>query len=176
MGVGAPAYAPPVPLTAEHRLDSFDCGQPVLDHWLATHALANEGRASRTYVVLPRAGPDASPGRVVAYYTLAAGSVPRAELPSRLRHGLPNPVPVMILGRLAVDRRHAGRGLGSALLNQAFARTLEAATITGLRALLVHAIDDGAVAFYTRYKFIAFPSGGRTLFLPIETIADALEK
>jgi ribosomal protein S18 acetylase RimI-like enzyme len=168
IGASKPFYAPPGPLTSDHKLDRFESGKPPLDEWLRAHALENEDKASRTYVVTARAGEDA--GHVVAYYTLAYGSVVRTEVPKKIRQGLPNPVPVMVLGRLAVNRRHAGRGLGPSLLREAMQRTLQASEIAGLRALIVHAIDDDAVGFYAKYGFQVFPAGSRTLFLPIETL------
>ena len=174
--LGAPRtpYAPPVPITAEHRLDRFECGKPLLDEWLRARALDNEDKASRTYVVTARTGEAA--GWVVAYYTLAYGSVIRKEVPKKIRQGLPNPVPVpvMVLGRLAVDRDHSGNGLGPALLREAIQRTLEASQIVGLRALIVHAIDDEAVGFYAKYGFKLFPAGSQTMFLPIETLRQAI--
>lgn len=172
LGAPGPAYAPPVPIAADHRLDRFECGKPPLDEWLRTHALDNEDKASRTYVVAARTGRAA--GDVIAYYTLAYGSVLRREIPRRIRQGLPNPVPVMVLGRLAVDKHHAGRGLGPALLREAMQRTLEASRIAGLRALIVHAIDDDAVGFYAKYGFQLFPAGSRTMVLPIETLRQAI--
>lgn len=168
----APAYAAPAPITSEHRLDGFDCGKPALDSWLQTHALQNEDKASRTYVVTAKTGDQA--GSVIAYYTLACGSVWRTDVPKRIRQGLPNPVPVMVLRRLAVDRRHGSKGIGSALLREAIQRTLEASRIAGLRALIVHAIDDEAIGFYARYGFAEFPAGARTMFLPVETLRECL--
>lgn len=165
-------YTVPTPITADHELDRFDCGKPPLDAWLRQHALENEGRASRTYVVTALSGPDT--GYVIAFYTLATGGVALKQVPRRYRHGLPNPVPVIILGRLAVDRRYAGLKIGPALLGQAFSRTLEVSTTAGVRALIVHAIDDDAVDFYEKYGFRMFPAGTRTLFLPIETIAASI--
>jgi ribosomal protein S18 acetylase RimI-like enzyme len=171
-GAAGLPYAAPVPITAEHRLDRFESGKPPLDDWLRAHALDNEDKASRSYVVTATAGEDA--GHVVAYYTLAYGSVVRTEAPKKIRQGLPNPVPVMVLGRLAVDRRHAGRGIGPALLREAMQRTVQASEIAGLRALIVHAIDDDAVGFYAKYGFQVFPAGTPTLFLPIETLRAAI--
>jgi predicted N-acetyltransferase YhbS len=162
-------YSPPTPIDPTHRIDAFECGKAPLDDWLRAHALENEGRASRTFVVLDQAN------RVAAYYTLATGSVTRTEIPKPIRQGLPNPVPVMVLGRLAVDRRHAGKRLGEALLKEAMMRTLRLSMEAGVRALIVHAIDDEAVTFYTRYQFQVFPPETRTLLLPIETIRGALD-
>ena len=162
-----PPYRAPVPIEPGHRLDSFDCGKDPLNDWLCTHALDNEGKASRTYVVA-----DAGM-HVFAYYTLALGSVIRAEVPRKHRHGLPNPVPVMVLGRLAVDRRHGQRGLGPHMLKEAIRRTLLVEREAGALALIVHAIDDEAVGFYAKYGFQVFPAGTRTMFLPIEILRAA---
>lgn len=165
-------YSAPVPLTAEHRIDGFDCGKPELTDWLKAHALENEGRSSRTYVVVANTGPQA--GDTVGYYTLATGGVTRSEIPRKIRHDLPNPVPVMMLGRLAVDERHPKKGLGPAMLREAMQRTLDISQAAGVRALMVHAIDDEAVTFYLKYGFVIFPTDSRTMFLPIETLAAAL--
>lgn len=167
-----PSYAPPTPITASHRFETFACGKLPLDEWLKAHALDNEGKASRTYVVTALTGDDA--GAVVAYYTLAYGSVAREDVPRKIRHGLPNPVPIMVLARLAVDARHSGKGLGPSLLREAMQRSLEASRIAGMRALLVHALDDEAVSFYAKFGFQLFPSASRTLLLPIETIRSSL--
>jgi predicted N-acetyltransferase YhbS len=172
-GASKPSYARPVPLTAEHQVDRFESRNAALDEWLRAHALDNEGKASRTYVLTARGAEQA--GNVVAYYTLAYGSVIRSEVPKKIRQGLPNPVPVMVLGRLAVDWRHAGKGIGPSLLREAMQRTLEASRIAGLRALIVHAIDDDAIGFYARYGFQTFPGGTRTMFLPLETLRQTLE-
>jgi GNAT superfamily N-acetyltransferase len=169
---GARLYAAPAPISADLRIDGFDCGKPPLDDWLKTRALDNEGRASRTYVVVATTGPQA--GEVVGYYTLATGGVALTEIRRKNRHNLPNPVPVMVLGRLAVDRRHGGNGIGSALLREAMERTLDISRSAGVRMLMVHAIDDDAVAFYLRYGFHIFPAASRTMFLPIETLEAAL--
>jgi GNAT superfamily N-acetyltransferase len=162
------AYTAPNPISSAHNLENFDCGKSALNDWLRTHALENEGKASRTFVVAD------GDGAVVGYYCLATGSVARAEVPRRIRHGLPNPTPVMVLGRLAVDRHHASRGIASMLLKEAMIRTLRVAREAGIRALVVHAIDDEAVTFYTKYGFQIFPPETRTLLLPVETIELAI--
>lgn len=168
MGVEPIRLSQPEPLKAHHDLSQFECGKPTLDQWLRSHAMANEGTSSRTFVVCDDGA------TVVGYYTLATGSVARTEVPRRIRHNLPNPVPIMVLGRLAIDRRCQGLKLGSALLREAMLRTLRVSEQAGVRALIVHAIDDEAVAFYTRYGFQIFPPETRTLLLPVETIAAAL--
>ena len=169
---GRPSYTAPEPINTDHRLDVFDCGKAPLSDFLRRRALKNDGRASRTYVLTATAGEQA--GSVVAFYTLAAGAVPLAELPKKLSRNMPNPVPVMVLGRMAVDQHHKGKGLGRGMLQEAMSRVLIASQEVGARALVVHAIDDEAVTFYTQYGFQIFPTGSRTLFLPIETIAASL--
>jgi GNAT superfamily N-acetyltransferase len=166
------SYSAPVPLTADHRIEGFDCGKPKLTDWLKAHALDNEGRSSRTYVVVANTGSRTS--EVVGYYTLATGSVTRSDMPRKIRHDVPNPVPVMMRGRLAVDERHQKKGIGPAMLREAMQRTLEISQSAGVRALMVHAIDDEAVTFYLRYGFVLFPADSRTMFLPIETLAAVL--
>jgi GNAT superfamily N-acetyltransferase len=167
----SPVYEAPRPIRPGDAVESFCCGKAPLDDWLRRHALGNEGRTSRTYVVSLADKRDG--GAIVAYYALATGAVRLAELPNSLRRNVPPVVPVMVLGRLAVDVRHSGRGLGSDLLWDAMRRTLEVSRIAGVRALLAHAIDDEVVGFYARYGFRPFPAGGRTLFLQTEEIAAA---
>ena len=111
---------------------------------------------------------------MVAYYALATGSVQRAALKSALRHGAPDPVPVVLLGRLAVDQRHQAARLGEALLKDAMLRAVEVSRAAGVRMMIVHAIDDRAAGFYSRYGFQPLPRAPTTLFLPIETIVAAL--
>ena len=157
---------PPVPLAPEHGLDGFSCGKPVLDDWLKRQARRSEGRFARTYVVC-------ADGAVVGYYCISAGTVARADAPGRIRRNAPEPIPVSILGRLAVDRRWAGRGLGADLLADALHRIANAAEVIGIGAVLIHALDDQALAFYRRQaEFLAFPDRPRTLFLPIGALAD----
>jgi len=160
--------SPPAPLGPLHDLSSFDCGEPALDRWLKERALDNESRFSRTYVVCDGE-------RVVAYVSIAAGSVERAEAPRRLRRNAPDPIPVAIVGRLAVSRSHARRGLGAALLADALKRIAAASQTMGVAAVLVRAKDEAAKAFYlAQAEFIEFPAGSRTLYLAIETLRAAL--
>jgi len=129
--VGAPEH-----LETSHNLSAFESGVPSLDDWLKRRALANEeSGASRTYVV-------SAGGRVIGYYALATGAVEARVATGRTRRNMPDPIPVMIIGRLAVDRAYQEKGLGRALLRDAILRTLQAASIGGIRAILVHAISD----------------------------------
>ncbi len=160
----ADALGPPEHLSPAHDVAAFDSGVPVLDEWLKKRALVNEATgASRTYVVC--AG-----GRVVGYYALATGGVAHGQAPGRIRRNMPDPVPVMILGRLAVDRAWRGRDLGRSLLRDAVLRTIQAAKIGGIRAILVHAISEEAKRFYQHYGFAASPIDPLTLMV---TVADA---
>ena len=155
---------PPEKLSAEHDLSGFDSGQRVLDDWLRRRARQNEeSGASRTYVVCVGK-------RVVAYYTLAVGAIAHAETPGRIRRNMPDPVPAMVLGRLAVDKAHHGCGVGTGLLRDAVLRTMQAADIAGIRTVLVHAISEPAKRFYERYGFVASPVDPITVMI---TVAEA---
>ena len=136
----------PVPLTAEHDLSAFDCGEPVLNDWLRHRALKNESRFSRTYVVCEGR-------RVMGFYCLASGAIAAAEAPSKVRRNMPDPIPIMVIGRLAIDQRWHGRGIGRALLRDAVRRTLQAAGIVGVRGILVHALSSNAKKFYEACGF-----------------------
>lgn len=157
---------PPEPLRHDHVFDLFANGRhPSLDEWLRIRAAASEGRSARTYVATLAA----EPLRVVGYHCIAAAKVERAAMPSaRLRQGLPDDVPLLLIGRLAVDKTQQGRGLGSALLVDAVRRCVAASVIVGARAVAAHAIDDEAVAFYRKHGFVEAPTA-RFMVLPIET-------
>ncbi|RED30493.1 acetyltransferase (GNAT) family protein [Rhodopseudomonas thermotolerans] len=160
----------PVPLTIAHDLSAFDCGEPVSNDWLRQRALKNESRFSRTYVV--REG-----NQVVGYFCVSAGAVERAAAPGKVRRNAPDTIPVSVIGRLAVSRSHAGRGLGADLLSDALRRIALASQSIGIGAVLVHAKDDAAKRFDLRCaEFIEYPEDSRTLFLPIETLVAALSE
>lgn len=165
-------YSAPRPIESGDGVAGFSCGKVPLDDFLKQRALRNEGRGSRTFVIVSQLGEDV--GKVVAYYTLGAGAVNHEECPTWAKRNMPNPIPVIVLGRLAVDGAHQGKKIGKYLLREAMQRTLEASRHVGVRALIVHAIDDEAVSFYVPFGFQAFPTDSRTLFLPIETLAKAL--
>ena len=158
----------PEKLRPDHDLSSFDSGTPVLDAWLRRRALPNqESGASRTYVVC--AG-----RRVVGYYALAAGAIAQGEATGRTRRNMPDPVPVMVIGRLAIDSGFQGRGLGRALLRDAVLRTMQAADIAGIRAMLVHAISEDAKRFYERCGFQPSPVDPMTLMITMRDAQQAL--
>lgn len=140
----------PKALSTEHSWADFSCGEPVLDEWLKRRALGNQlSGASRTFVVTDR------DGRVWGYYALAAGAVSHQSATGGVRRNMPDPVPVMVLGRLAVDRRAQGIKLGSSLLQDAVNRSINVSQNTSVRALLVHALHDDAQRFYEYYGFEA---------------------
>lgn len=151
---------PPVPITADHDTTGFVCRQGALSQWLRGRALANASSgASRTYVVCT------DKQRVIGYYALAAGSISAESAPSRMRRNMPDPLPVIVLGRLAVHDDWTGHGIGGGLLKDAVLRTLQAAEIIGASALLCHAIDDDAKAFYLKHGFVESPLQPLTLML-----------
>ena len=157
----------PVPLTSEHDVSAFYCGQQALNDWLRNHALKNESRFSRAYVVC--AG-----SRVVAYSCVSAGSAERAKAPGKVRRNAPDTIPVSVIGRLAVSREYAGKGLGADMLADALRRIAAASRSIGVAAALVHAKGDAAKRFYLKCaEFIEYPQASRTLFLPIETVVAA---
>ncbi len=158
--VSAAALGPPVPITADHDTSSFTCQHEALNQWLRRRALANAASgASRTYIVC------AGNQRVIGYYALAAGSLDIEVATPRLRRNQPDPLPVFVLGRLAVDYNWAGQGVGGGLLKDAVLRSIQAADIVGACALLCHAIDDNATAFYARHGFIESPMQPLTMML-----------
>ncbi|HEV3041810.1 MAG TPA: GNAT family N-acetyltransferase [Candidatus Angelobacter sp.] len=160
----------PEKLSVKHDLSQFQCGEPTLDDWPRRRALQNEeSGASRTYVV--------SLGkRVVGYYALAAGAIAHLEAPGRIRRNMPDPIPVMVIGRLAVDQTVQGHGIGQSLLRDAIWRTLQAAEIVGIRALLVHAISESAKRFYEEWGFDSSPMDPMALLITLTAAHKAIEE
>lgn len=159
----------PEPLTAAHSVKDFECGKQELTEWLRRYALQNhQAGASRVYVV-HRAG------RVVGYYALAAGSIEPPEALERIKKGLArHPIPVILLARLAIDISERGQGLGVALLKDALRRSASAADEIGARAVLVHAKDDEAKAFYQHFDFEPSPTDPLHLFLLMKDLRAVL--
>lgn len=164
---GSPSISAPVPIQPEHVTSQFTCGKPMLDDWLKSRAFRSEGRSARTYVAC--VGQE-----VVGYYCISTGSVRIDELPKKLAGDMPASVPIIILGRLAVHSGYQGLRIGKGLLKDALLRSLQVSEQVGCRAVLVHALDEEAAAFYVAFGFIPFPAGARTLFMPIKSIAAAL--
>lgn len=150
----------PEPLSATHVTAQFSCGEVALDDWLKRRALPNQvSGASRVFVVTD------DTGCVRAYYALAAGAVARETSPGSIRRNMPEPIPVIVLGRLAVDRQAQGCHLGAGILKDAVQRAAMVATEIGVRALLVHALNETARQFYLRYGFAESPIDRMTLML-----------
>lgn len=145
----------------------FDCGNEILNAWLLQRAKANQlTRASRTFVVIS--------DRLVGYYSLSNFAIARQEATSRVARNMPDPIPAVLLGRLAVDRSLQGLGLGKGLLRDAILRTLQVAEQSGVRALFVHAIDDGAREWYRRYGFEPAPTHDMDLMVLLDDVRATL--
>ena len=157
-------YHGPELLTHAPQLQGFDCGRSALDDWLLRRALPNQSTGtSRTWVIT-----SADEARVVAYYASATASVLRSTAPRAWTGNQPTELPALLLGRLAVDRRHTGRGLAAALLKHFMTKALEVSRAVGIRIVLVHAKDGGAVAFYARYGFVPSPVDPLTMMMLLE--------
>lgn len=153
----------PEPLRPEHLVTVFSCGESVLDDWLKRRALANQASgASRTFVVTNE------DSHVMGFYALAAGAVAHLEATRAIRQNMPDPVPVIVLARLAVDSQAQGMKLGAAMLQDAVQRCHLVTQHTGVRALLVHALNEGARRFYEHYGFKSSPVHPMTLMLRLE--------
>jgi len=154
----------PQPLTADHQIDAFKCGETSLDEWLKRRALLNQASgASRTFVVVDENH------TVMGYYALAAGAVHHKDATRSIRQNMPDPLPVMVLARLAVDLRAQGMQLGAGLLRDAVERSLAVAQNAGVRALLVHALHERAKQFYLYFGFQASPVHPLTLMLRLKS-------
>lgn len=165
MGVAAPdlgSLNPPELLADQHDVSVFASGEPTLDDWLRRRARANQvSGASRTYVV-------ANGQMVVGYYSLAAGAIALIDAPSRARRNMPDPIPMTVLGRLAIDTAWQGKRLGRLLLRDAILRTGQAAAIMGVRGLLVHALSPAAKRFYEASGFRESPNRPMTLVVTLQ--------
>lgn len=159
-------YVGPELLDPGHIVDDFDCGAEALNDWLTRRARRNQGSgASRTWVVT-----DAD-RRVVGYYASSTAVVLRAEATKRAARNQPDPISALLLGRLAIDRKHQGQGLAAALLKHFLLKSVEVAEATGVRVLLVHAKDEPAAAFYRHHGFEPSPLNELTLMLLVHDIA-----
>lgn len=159
--------AGPELLSTEHVVTGFDCGEPVLNEWLVNRAPTNQsiGGSSRTWVVLDESN------RVVAYYAASTATVLRREATGRMRRNQPDPLPALLLARLAVDGKHQDAGLGSALLKHFIMKGLEVAELVGVRLLLVHAANADAASFYARFGFEPSPVDDLTMMLLVKDIS-----
>jgi Acetyltransferase (GNAT) family. len=158
-------------LTQGHDLLQFDCGNPQLNNWLKRFAWTNQrAETAKTYVAHRQ-------NQVVGYHALVAGSVLKHEAPERIAQGIANhPVGLILLARLAVDRSERGKGLGKALLRDALARIAQAADVVGVRAVLVHAIDDAARKFYLHHGFQPSPVDPFQLMMPMKDLRASISR
>ncbi|WP_369854560.1 GNAT family N-acetyltransferase [Candidatus Thalassolituus haligoni] len=156
----------PMALNHTHELLGFDCGNESLNEWLIKRALKNQiSGASRTFVIC-------SGQRVVGYYALATGSVERTLTNSNFARNMPEPIPVIVLGRLAIDTRWQGKRLGAALLKDALTRVVQVSNQVGIRGVLVQAISDTAKVFYQQYGFQPSPTDDMSLLISVKTIRE----
>jgi GNAT superfamily N-acetyltransferase len=157
-------FSPPGPLADDHLIADFNSGEDSRDDWLRRRALANQiSGASRTYVTCAGA-------HVVGYYALASGAIANAAVPGRFRRNMPDPIPVAVLARLAVDRNQQGHGIGRALFRDAAHRVSHAADTIGIRGIVVHAISEEARGFYIALGFDACPHESMTLVLTLSDL------
>jgi GNAT superfamily N-acetyltransferase len=158
----------PVPLLQTHDLEPFDCGDISLNEWLKARAHKSRANDSaRTYVVCIG-------NTVVGYYCLAFGAIAREQAPKEVGRNMPDPIPVIILGRFTVDLNYQSKGIGSGLLKDAILRALQVSEIVGVKAILVHAISEEAKSYYMARNFLVSPIHPRTLCLPVNTARQAL--
>jgi predicted N-acetyltransferase YhbS len=163
------ALSAPGPLADHHELTEFSSGVPSLDEWLQRRAHTNQASgASRSFVVTEGQ-------RVVAYYALASGGIVPADAPGRFRRNMPDPIPVAVLGRLAIDQAWQGRGLGRALFRDCAFRVAHAADTLGIRGIVVHAISAQAKAFYQAIGFDPSPTADMTLMVTLADLRRLLE-
>jgi GNAT superfamily N-acetyltransferase len=157
-------------ISVEHEITSFDCGEPSLNSWLKSRAIKNNiSGASRCFVICDKK-------KVVGYYCLSAGAITRESAPKIMRRNMPDLLPVLVLGRLAIDRKYHNKGLGSALLRDAMIRSVNVAEDAGVFAILIHALSEQAKRFYISRGFGESPLQSMTLFMTIETIRTILSE
>lgn len=158
----------PTPLTANFDFNQFDSGEPSLDEWLKKRALKNQATgASRCFVI-------GNNNKVIGYYSLSAGAINHDSSPSSMRRNMPDPLPILLLGRLAIDKNHHNQGLGSALLRDALLRAVNVANHAGISAILVHALSESAKRFYLSRGFVESPIQPMTLMMTLATIRSLL--
>jgi len=166
--MSAASLTPPEPINGDHHLADFDSGQVSLDEWLKKRALKNSATgASRCFVLC-------SNQTVIGYYSLSAGAISHEAAPKAMRRNMPDPLPALLLGRLAVDRKYHNQGLGSALLRDALMRSLHIARDAGVFAILVHALHDQAKQFYLSRGFVESPLQPMTLMMTMATVETIL--
>jgi len=160
--------SPPLPISADHDLVDFNSGEPSLDEWLKKRALKNQASgASRCFVLC-------EDKKVIGFYSLSAGAICHESTPKSMRRNMPDPLPVLLLGRLAIDTNYHNKGLGSALLRDAMIRAVSVAGDAGVFAILVHSLSEQAKRFYMSRGFIGSPLQPMTLIMTLETARSIL--
>src|SRR3990167_197413 len=154
----------PLPISIDHELLEFDSAEPSLDDWLKKRALKNQASgASRCFVLC-------EDKKVIGYYSLSAGAISHESAPKTMRRNMPDPLPVLLLGRLAIDRNYHNKGFGSALLRDAMIRAVSVAGDAGVFAILVHSLSEQAKRFYMSRGFVESPLQSMTLMMTLETV------
>lgn len=159
------SFRSPRPLLPTDDVSTFDCGAASLNDWLRTRALKNETTgASRTFVSI-----DSKTDAVAGYYCLSASSLLLEDAPGGVRRNMPDPIPVILIGRLAVDEAVKGKGIGASLFQHAVVKGLEASRIIGARAVIVDALDEEAERFYSKFGFTLMPPASkRAMYLLVK--------
>lgn len=158
----------PSSISIEHDLSDFDSGEESLNEWLKKRAFKNQlSGASRCFVICDEK-------KVIGYYCLSAGAISHQTAPKAMSRNMPNPLPIILLGRLAIDKRYHNKGLGSALLRDAMLRAVNIANDAGVFAILVHALSDEAKKFYLSRGFVESPLQAMTLIMTLETVRSIL--
>jgi GNAT superfamily N-acetyltransferase len=160
--------SPPTPILHEHELVNFNSGETSLDEWLKKRALKNQASGASSCFVI------ANKKIVIGYYTLSAGAISHEAAPKTMRRNMPNPLPILLLGRLAIDKKYHNTGLGSAMLRDAMIRAVSVARDAGIFAILVHALSEQAKRFYISRGFIESPLQSMTLMMTLETVRSIL--
>jgi predicted N-acetyltransferase YhbS len=169
LGIEQLSLQPPTALTATHLVTEFDCGVDSLNEWLDKRAWKNQVLdLSRTFVITNGAV-------VIGYYCLSSAAIDRIELPKSRQRNMPDPIPAILIGRLAVDLRYQGQKIGLSLLQDAICRIITASQSVGIAYILVHALDDATKRFYDLNGFVAIPEQPLTLFLSVATATKAIQ-
>jgi GNAT superfamily N-acetyltransferase len=159
----------PAPISREHALNGFDCGEPTLNDWLIKSALKNQASgASRCFVISD------SDQHVIGFYTLSSGAIAREGAPKTMQRNMPSSLPIALIGRLAIDQRYHNKGLGKGLLRDAVLRVVHASSEIGIFAILIHALTEPAKRFYLSCGFVESPLQPMTLMMTVKTARDVL--
>lgn len=162
------SFAAPAPIASGHDFADFSSGEPFLDDWLKRRTLKNHAMGASRCFVLCKGTP------VIGYYSLSAGAISHEAAPKAMRRNMPGPLPVLLLGRLAIDKRFHNQGLGQALLRDAMLRAVSVASDTGVFAILIHALSEQAKRFYLSRGFVESPLEPMTLVMTLETVRSVL--